>query len=154
MEEDDELKNIQNDLIAALVELQTFLTHCKKKKKKKKTLTIGTEIVGKQQKPQQSERWCLKEKREEIKRKRSEVRCTEARGFSEWEHNVTLRSLRHTGFDTPHSFILISTWSPGNRRECTRTTASFCSTNCNKNCTVWVANSEWQKSCRDPRWPA
>lgn len=29
MEEDDELKNILNDLIVALVELQTFLPHCK-----------------------------------------------------------------------------------------------------------------------------
>lgn len=42
-----------------------------------------------------------KDKKEGIKRNGSEVRWAGGRDFSEREHKVTPRSLRHTGFDTP-----------------------------------------------------
>lgn len=64
-----------------------------------------------------------KEKKEGIKRNRSEVRWTEERDFSEREHKVIPRSLRHTGFDTPTA----SSWPSPARYEpksgCARWTA-------------------------------
>lgn len=56
----------------------------------------------------------LKEEKEEIKRKRTEVRCTDARGFIKREHKVTPRSPRHTGFDTPPTAL---SWPPPAHQE-------------------------------------
>lgn len=112
------------------MELQTFLPHCTHFKNTKdlhrnsrqtaEATAKGTIVCT------------LKEK---IKRKRSEVRCTQARGFSEREHKVTPRSPTHTGFHTPIGFILIFTCSPGNTDEEDGLVPefSFCSPNCNKN---------------------
>lgn len=85
------------------MEVQTILPLCQhKKKKNKNTEDLHRNCRQMAETTAKLTMLCvLKDGKREIKRKSSEVRCTEARGFSEREHKVTPRSPRHTGFDAP-----------------------------------------------------